>query len=139
MASFSSATEFQTVMDRVFGMMNDDPEMGPRLRDADIPQRFEFSDFDLVVNIRASQNGESNIEWVWTDDIDWQSRVQLTMSSETANRFFQGKEKVGLALALRRIKAGGDIPAALKIAPIVEPIFARYSAMVEAEYPHLKV
>ena len=41
-------------MDRVFAMMGEDPEMGPKLRDADVPQRFEFDDVDLVVNIRAA-------------------------------------------------------------------------------------
>ena len=41
-------------MDRVFGMMDDDPEMGPKLRDADVPMRYEFEDVDLVVNIRAA-------------------------------------------------------------------------------------
>ena len=50
--SFRSPQEFREVMDRVFGMMSDDPEMGPQLRDADVPQRFEFSDVDLVLNVR---------------------------------------------------------------------------------------
>ena len=36
-------------------MMDADPDMGPKLRDADTPQRFEFTDFDVVVNIRAAR------------------------------------------------------------------------------------
>ena len=39
-------------------MMSEDPQMGPSLRDADVPQRFEFEDLDLVMNIRAGQPGE---------------------------------------------------------------------------------
>ncbi len=54
-AEFSSPKEFRTVMDRVFSMMSEDPDMGPKLRDADVPQRFEFTDVDLVVNIRAAR------------------------------------------------------------------------------------
>ena len=54
---FTSPKEFQNIMDRVFTMMSEDPEMGPRLRDADVPQRFEFEDLDLVMNIRAGQPG----------------------------------------------------------------------------------
>ena len=38
-------------MDRIFAMMDEDPDMGPKLRDADVPQRFEFEDVDLVMNI----------------------------------------------------------------------------------------
>ena len=54
---FDSAKEFRTVMDQIFTMMSEDPEMGPALKDADMPQRFEFDDFDLVVNIRAGEGG----------------------------------------------------------------------------------
>ena len=76
-------------------MMDEDPEMGPKLRDADTPQRFEFADVDLVVNIRAAREGEEgNLHWEWSDDVDWEPKVQMTMSSEIANRYFQGKENV---------------------------------------------
>jgi SCP-2 sterol transfer family len=138
-AAFSSPQEFREVMDRVFSMMDEDPEMGPKLRDADVPQRFEFGDVDMVVNIRAARPGEDgNLHWEWTDDVDWEPKVRMTMSSETANRYFQGKENVAMAIARRRIKAGGDVKAALSLIPITKPVYGRYSALVEAEYPHLR-
>ena len=59
------------------------------------------------------------------------------MSSETANRYFQGKENVPMALARRRIKAGGDVKAALALMPITKPVFEHYRELVEREYPHL--
>ena len=55
---FESAKEFRAVIDRVFSMMSEDATMGPKLRDADVPQRFEFDDLDLVVNIRAGRGEE---------------------------------------------------------------------------------
>jgi hypothetical protein len=137
-AEFRSPEEFRTVMDRVFSMMSEDPEMGPRLRDADVPMRYEFTDVDLVANIRAAREGEDgNLHWEWTDEIDWEPKVKMAMSSETANRYFQGKENVAVAIARRRIKSGGDVKAALSLIPITKPIYARYRAMVEEEYPHL--
>ena len=139
-AEFDSPKQFKAVMDRVFGMMDDDPAMGPKLRDADVPMRYEFEDVDLVVNIRATRGGEDgNLHWEWTDDVDWQPRVKMAMSSETANKYFQGKENVALAIARRRIKSGGDVKAALALMPITKPVFARYRAMLEEEYPHLVV
>jgi hypothetical protein len=139
-AEFSSPKEFRAVIDQVFSMMDSDPEMGPRLRDADVPQRFEFTDVDLVVNIRAARDGEDgNLHWEWTDDVDWEPRVKMAMSSETANKYFQGKENVAVAIARRRIKSGGDVKAALSLIPITKPIYARYREMLEREYPHLVV
>ena len=127
-------------MDKVFTMMSEDPQMGPSLRDADVPQRFEFEDLDLVMNIRAGRPEEdTNLRWEWTDEVDWPARVRMTMSSETANRYFQGRENIAIAIARRRIKTGGDIRASLALIPITKPIFERYRALVEAEYPHLSV
>jgi hypothetical protein len=137
--AFRSQLEFREVMDKTFALMSDDPEMGPQLRDADTPQRFEFPDFDLVVNIRAGGPAEPNLAWEWTDDIPWEPKVKMTMSSETANRYFQGKENVAIAIARRRIKAGGDVKAALAILPITKPLFARYREMIASDYPHLEV
>jgi hypothetical protein len=139
MAEFTSAEEFREVMDRTFALMSDDPEMGPGLRDADTPQRFEFTDLDLVVNVRAGRPGEANLAWEWSDDIDWEPRVKMSMSSETANKYFQGKENIAIAIARRRIKAGGDVKAALAIIPITKPLYARYRDMVAANYPHLEL
>jgi hypothetical protein len=139
MTVFKSSQEFREVMDRTFTLMSDDPEMGPRLRAADTPQRFEFTDVEMVVNIRAGRPEEPNLAWEWTDEVNWEPKVTLTMSSDTANRYFQGKESVAIAIARRRIKAGGDVKAALAIIPITKPLFARYRDLIAADYPHLEV
>ena len=139
MTTFKPAQEFREVMDRTFALMRDDPEMGPRLRAVDTPQRFEFTDVEMVVNIRSGDQGEPNLAWEWSDEIAWEPKVRMAMSSETANRYFQGKENVAIAIARRRIKAGGDVKAALAILPITKPLFARYREMIAADYPHLEV
>jgi hypothetical protein len=138
MSGFRSPEEFREVMDRTFTLMSEDPEMGPRLRDADTPQQFRFPDLDMVVNIRSGSVDEPNLAWEWNDDVPWEPKVRMEMSSETANRYFQGKENVAIAIARRRIKASGDVKAALQIIPITKPLFARYSEMIAADYPHLQ-
>jgi hypothetical protein len=137
---FTSPQEFREVIDRVFTMMSDDAEMGPRLRDADVPQCFEFDDLDLAVNIRAGRPEErENLYWEWAEEVAWPAKVRMAMSSETANRYFQGRENVALAIVRGRIKTGGDFKAALQLIPITKPIYERYRAVVAEEYPHLKI
>jgi hypothetical protein len=137
--AFKSASEFVEVMNKTFALMSDDPDMGPQLREADTPQRFEFPDFELVVNLRPGGPAEPNLAWEWSDEVAWEAKVRMTMTSETANRYFQGKENVAIAIARRRIKAGGDVKAALAILPITKPLFAHYRAMIATDYPHLEV
>jgi hypothetical protein len=137
---FRSPDELVEVMDRIFSMMSEDPEMGPRLRDADVPQRFEFTDVDMVVNIRAAREGEDgNLHWEWSDDVDWEPRVRMAMASSTANKYFQGRENVAMAIARRRIRTGGDVKAALALIPITKPMFERWRELASAQYPHLRV
>src|SRR5437879_3199252 len=137
---FRSADEFREVMDRVFTLMSEDPVMGPRLREADVPQRFEFTDVELVMNIRAGHGEErENLRWAWSDEVDWSPAVRMAMSARTANRYFQGRENVVLAVARGRIRTGGDIKAALQLIPVTKPVYERYRELVAAEYPHLQV
>ena len=136
--SFKSARECREVLDKVFEMMSTDPEMGPKLRDAETPQRFEFPDVDLVVNITAAGGDDGqNLRWEWSDDVDWEPEVKMTMDSDVANRYFQGRENVAMAIARRRIKTSGNVKKALALLPITKPVFEQYRALVERDYPHL--
>jgi hypothetical protein len=139
MGSPTNAKEFREVMDRVFEMMSTDPDMGPKLRDADTPQRFEFPDLDLVVNITAADDPSDGnyLVWEWTDDVAWDPEVKMEMNSDIANKYFQGKENVAMAIARRRIKTSGNVKKALALIPITKPVYAMYREMIEEEYPHL--
>jgi SCP-2 sterol transfer family len=137
--SFNSSEEFVEVMDKVFTIMSTDPEMGPKLREARTPQRFEFPDLDLVVNITYAEDdgGDDNLRWEWSDDVDWEPEVQMKMDSDVANRYFQGKENPAMAIARRRIKTTGNVKKALALVPITKPVYSRFRQLVEEQYPHL--
>ena len=81
----------------------------------------------------------ATLHWEWSDDVDWEPRVRMAMSSAIANRYFQGRENIPIAIARRRIRAAGDVRAALSIIPITKPIYVRYRDMIATDYPHLTV
>ena len=139
MGGFNSADECREVIDRTFGLMSTDPEIGPKLHEAQTPQRFEFPDLDLVVNItyRDEVADGHYLQWEWSDDVAWEAVVWMTMNSDVANRYFQGKENIAIALARGRIKSKGNVKRALALIPITKPLFGRYREMIEAEFPHL--
>jgi hypothetical protein len=139
-SGFKSADEFREVIGRAFELMSTDPDMGPKLRDAETPQRWEFPDLDLVVNVTSADGGAgANLRWEWSDDVSWEPEVVMTMDSGIANRYFQGKENIAMAVARRRIKTSGNVKKALSLVPVTKPVFAKYRAMIEADYPHLVV
>ena len=138
-SDFKSAKEFREVIDRAFELMSTDPDMGPKLRDAQTPQRFVFPDVDEVVNITWNDDESSAecLRWEWTDDVDWEPAVEMKMDSAVANKYFQGKENIAMAIARRRIKTSGDVKKALALVPITKPVFEQYRDMLADEYPHL--
>ena len=138
-SDFKSPQEFRAVIDRAFELMSTDPDMGPKLRDAQTPQRFVFPDVDEVVNITYNDDAddENCLVWEWTDDVDWEAEVEMKMDSAVANKYFQGKENIAMAIARRRIKTSGDVKKALALVPITKPVFKQYRDMLEEEYPHL--
>ncbi len=137
---FRSPEEFRQVLDRVFSTMDEDPDVGPRMRAAEVSQRLEFTDFGLVINIRAGRPGEQgNLHWEWADQVDWSPKVRMAMSSQTANRYLQGRENVVLAILRGRIRTAGDLTAALQLIPITKPFYEHFRAVIAEEYPHLVV
>jgi hypothetical protein len=137
-SGFTSAAECREVIDRVFQLMSQDPDMGPKLRDAEAPQRWEFPDLDLVVNVTGAEDGSrDNLRWEWSDDVPWEPEVVMTMDSAIANRYFQGKENIAMSVARRRIRTSGNVKKALALVPVTKPVFPLYRAMLESDYPHL--
>lgn len=61
------------------------------------------------------------------------STVQLTMSAENNNKFWQGKLNFTMAMAQRKVKMEGNRTAALKLLPLTGPLFAQYRETLKAE------
>src|SRR6202007_2102199 len=58
--------------------------------------------------------------------------VQLRMSSDNNNRFWQGKLNFTLAMAQRKVKLDGKRSVALKLLPLTTPLFEQYIASLKA-------
>lgn len=131
MKGFRDADEFKRAFERILAFMNEHAEVGRRLRDARAPHRFVFTDLGLELNVTAADEAEEGagrfLRWVW-GPADWEPVITMRMSSDTANRFFQGKENVALAVALGRIRLSGPLLTVLKLAPVTNPIHPVYRA-----------
>jgi len=132
MAPFTSPEEFRRVFDELFSLLSQDRETGPLLREKRTPQRFVFPDVGLVLNVRdadekRARKGE-HLVWQWGDGRGrWEPKVTLEMTAEVANRYFQGRENIPLAVARGRIRLlDGDLRDVLDLLPIVLPFHPKW-------------
>jgi hypothetical protein len=139
MTPFRGKAEFREVFDRLFLALASDPEIGPKLAATKIPQRFVFTDAGLVLNVthgdrKVAKKGRYLV-WVWGDaKCTWEPVVSMTMTSGVANRYFQGKENIPLAIARKIIAVEtGDLAKVLDLPPIVAPFHRKWVAILKAE------
>ena len=138
-AKFRSAEEMREILDRVLSLVDEDQAAGPLLRATGMRLRLRCPELDVAVNIAATEGPSSCIEWSFAKRAPWKPKLELSMDSETANAYLQGKASVPVAIARGLIKCSGDARSALLYLPAAKLITDPYRALIAAEYPHLVV
>lgn len=125
--TFADSDEAAAYLSAVFQAGFEDPEIRPRLEASDLVLRMELSEPDalLTVDLRTGR--------IDAGPTDLEPNMTLTLSSDTANRFWQGKVGVPLALARGQIKIDGALPKLLALLPSAKALNARYIARLEAD------
>ena len=138
---FRDVDELRSVMDALFTILAHDPRIGPALRDADVAQRFEFTDLDAVLDVAPTGPDEAAaVRWEWGGAPPWEPVVTMRMRSDVANRFWQGKLNPVFAVATGKIKTSGDVRRATSLGPVLQPAHARYRELLgERGLDHLLV
>ena len=134
-----SAQQMREILDRVLSQVNDDDTAGPLLRATGMRLRLSCPDLGIAVNIAASRDPDSHIEWTFDERPGWEPRLELTMNSAVANAYLQGRASVPVAIARGEIRCSGDARAALRYLPAAKLIAEPYRELLAAEYPDLVV
>ena len=138
-AKFRAAEEMREILDRALSAADADEDAGPLLRATGMRLRLICPDLDLAVNIAASDDPDSCIEWSFSDDPEWKPKLELTMSSSVANAYLQGATSLPVAIARGEIRCSGNARAALHYLPAARLITGPYRELVATEYEHLDV
>lgn len=134
-----SKRELRKILDEVLSEMESDDDSSARMRALAAPLRFEFTDLSLVLNIGATDPGEP-LRWDFESRSKVEPKLRLAMSSDVANRMFQGRENPAIAIARGRVRPKvADSTAALRFFPAARPMFSRYRRLVAEKYPHLTI
>ncbi len=121
MGYFESAEKFEEVIVGFFNRMAES-EMAPKLLKSGLVIRFKYSDPDLVVVVDCSGD---KID-VRPHDTESKAEVEMSMSADTAHKFWFGKVNLTKALTRKEMIAKGPIPKVLKLLPAIKPAYTMY-------------
>jgi putative sterol carrier protein len=127
---FKDADEVYATIGKLFQDLAVDDELGPKFRKANTVVRYEFSDPDSVVTVRLQEDQPGDVDF---GESQMEPDVTMSMSADTAHRFWLGQVNVTVALARGEIKAKGPVAKILKLVPLAKPVFPRYKAQLEAQ------
>lgn len=131
-----TADEFRAVLDGTMRDLDADERAGPLMRAAGLSLRLEFTDIDLVLRVRPSDDPARHVEWTFEDDGP-PPRLDLRMDSQTANAYLQGKESLAIAIARGRVKCAGESRVTLLFLPVLRLVVEPYRRLIRERYPHL--
>ena len=134
-----SATEFRELLDEALFELDTDEKAGPLLRASGLRVRFDFPDLAMVLNIAASEELGHHLRWEFSDAVDWEPKLNLSMDWQIANAYLQGKESLAIAIARGRVRYDGQARCALLYVPALGLVVAPYRRLVRRKYPHLLV
>jgi hypothetical protein len=130
MSTFSGADEVYQYIGGVFRIAADHPEIGPRMRAANITMQVNYSDPPASLTIRFQEPMEV-VDGGQDDDAD----VRLAMPADIAHRYWRGEYNLAVGLAKGQVKAKGPVNKILKLVPICKPLFPIYRELT-AELEH---
>jgi putative sterol carrier protein len=122
---FSSPEEVDKYIGEMFRQASDHPQVGPKMRAANVVMRVQYQDPDceMTVVFRDPMEvhfGEASVE----------PDITLSMPADIADRFWRGKYNLAVGLARSEVKAKGPVNKILKLVPLTKPLFPVYRELI---------
>jgi putative sterol carrier protein len=125
MAYFSDENEVYKYLGGVFRLANEQPDVGPKLRAANITLQLNYSEPASSLTVRF-QDPMEVVDGGQDDNAD----VRLSMPADIANKYWRGEYNLAVGLAKGQVKAKGPVNKILKLVPITKPLFPLYKELV---------
>jgi hypothetical protein len=141
MASKVEASDFRELIDHVLAELDEDERRGAFLRASGLQVRLELTDLDMVLRVNASEESIHYLSWAFASEASKSGGAGLTLSmdSETANAYLQGRVSLPVAIARGKVRCSGDLKTALTYLPALRLLVDPYRNWVTRLHPHLAV
>ncbi|MBS4729313.1 SCP2 sterol-binding domain-containing protein [Mycobacterium sp. SM1] len=127
MGVFKDSVEATKYLAGIFEEAAADDSIAGQLEASGVVLQLNCSDPDIQITVDMPNRK------VITGSRDLAPTVTLFMTCDMANRFWQGKLNLPVALAKGQVRAKGPVPKILKLLPIAKQLFPRYQELLRAD------
>jgi putative sterol carrier protein len=122
---FTDETEVYKYLGGVFRLAEEQPEVGSKLRAANITLQLNYSDPAASLTVKF-QDPMEVIDGGQDDNAD----VRLSMPADIANKYWRGEYNLAVGLAKGQVKAKGPVNKILRLVPVTKPLFPIYKQLI---------
>ena len=122
MPAFADEDELYRYIGGIFETALADPELEPKLRATGLVLRQQCTDPDaaLIIDLPGGR------VWKGSDPGAPEPTATMTMATETANAYWQGKVNLTFAMAKKKVTVDGTVTRLLQLAPLSKRLFPVY-------------
>lgn len=129
MPGFADEDELYRYIGGIFETALADPELEPKLRGTGLVLRQQCTDPEAALVIDLA----GGAVWKGTDAAAPAPDATMTMSTETANAYWQGTVNLTFAMAKGKVKVDGTVTKLLQLAPLAKKLFPVYVDRLRAD------
>jgi len=129
---FKSEEEYKKVMSALFDQLKVN-EVGKELAKSNLIIKFVYTSPDCSVTLDGKnkpKDGGAYGDYFWNEN-KLKEDVTLTGTADYSLRFWQGKENPVISIALGKLKAKGNVAAALALLPIIKPAYKLFPKILK--------
>jgi hypothetical protein len=129
MGLFKDSNEAAEFIGRIWELMGDDPDIGPKLAATNLVLRGVYTDPSYQVTVICS-DGSIRVQHGASEVVP---DVTLHLTADLGHRFWLGAVNLPMALARGQIKADGKMSEVMKTLPFLKPAYQIYRDHVVGE------
>jgi hypothetical protein len=125
MAYFADDHEVYRYIGGIFREASEHPEVGPRLRAANVVLQMHYRDPESMLTVAFADPFE-----VIEGETGAGADVHLFMEADIADRYWRGDYNLAVGLARGQVKSKGPVNKILKLVPLTKPLFPIYERLI---------
>lgn len=131
MPFFESAEQFKEVFNRFWELASQQTEVMEKLKKAKIVVRFDIEQPEIHMTINFRDPGPDGNVGTLSFDSDVDPEIAVWSTSETTNKFWQGKLNTTVAMARGQVKLQGSVAKALGLLSKIKPLYKIYPQVLK--------